>query len=154
MQYVTVWKWMFVFTMCYALVWKWVFVCIMKEALVCIMIVCIYHACFLYWHELAETMYPDFVTCSNCLNCYWKWALALTLYNMIAWKCYPCTSFVAYLPSLLATFQPTHLFHWWSYLCFQPCPIIDIAVPWWMGLVHGSLWTRHPQPIIKQLAGT
>ena len=21
-------------------------------------------------------------------------------------------------------------FHWWSYLCFQPCPIIDIAVQW------------------------
>ena len=96
MQYVMVWKWMLVSTMWYALVWKWMFVCIMKYALVCIMIVCMYHASFLYWHELAETMYPDFVTCSNCLNCYWKWALALTLYNTIARKCYTCIWHLVY----------------------------------------------------------
>ena len=54
-------------------------------------------------------MCPDFVTCSNRLNCNWKWALVLTLYNTIAWKCYPCTSSVACLPSLPVTYQPTHI---------------------------------------------
>ena len=89
MQYVMVWKWNFVCTMWYALVWKWMFVCTMKYALVCIMNICVYHACFLYWHELTITMCPDFVTCSNCLSCNWKWALVLTPLSTIAQKCYP-----------------------------------------------------------------
>ena len=108
-QYVIVWKWVFVCTRWYAFVWKWVFVCTMKYAMVCIMNVCVYHACFLYWHELAKTMCTDFVTCLNCLNCHWKWAWALTLYNTLAQKCYPCTSSVPCLPSLPATHQPAQL---------------------------------------------
>ena len=106
-QHVMVWKWIFFCTMWYALVWKWMFVCTMKYDVVCIMSVCLYHACFLYWHELAKTMCTDFVTCLNRLNCHWKWALALTLYNTIAWKHYLCTSSVACLPSLPATLQAT-----------------------------------------------
>ena len=77
-------KLMFVWSMSYALVCKMNVVSTMKYALVCKMNVCMYHACFLYWHELAKTMCPDFVPYWNCLNCNWKRVLVLTLLNTMA----------------------------------------------------------------------
>ena len=61
--------------------------------------VCVCHACYLCWHELAITMCPDFVTCSTRLKCNQKCALALTLLNTIARKCNPCISSLVYLLS-------------------------------------------------------
>ena len=83
------------------------------------MYICVYHACVLYCHELAETIVWAFVTCSNCLICKRKWALVLTLLNTIAQKCNPCLSYhilpfikifsyIACLPSLPSTCWPTH----------------------------------------------
>ena len=70
------------------------------------MYICVYHDCLLYCHELAETVCLDIIACLNCLNCDWKWALVPTLYNTIAWKCYPCIWHLVYciprsLPLLL-----------------------------------------------------
>ena len=127
----------------------------MQYAMVCTMNVCMYHviclrmkmnvrmnhACCLYWHELAKTMCPDFVTCLNCLNCNWKWALALTLLNMIAWKCWPHISIFSYTSSrspLLLLASP----------CYYPLAGQHrIAVIWSLSLTYakscmGLHWDR------------
>ena len=67
---------------------KCMFICTMKYSLVCRMYFYLYFACFLFCHELAKTVCPDFVICSHCLNCKWKWELALNLLNTIAQKLY------------------------------------------------------------------
>ena len=88
---------------------KYMFVCTMKYALVCKMYVCMfYEICFGVLSWTCQHTFPEIVICSNRPNCNWKWAFVLTLYNTIARKCYACNSFVACLPSLPATFQPTH----------------------------------------------
>ena len=114
---------------------QWMFVYTTRYAMVCIMNVCMYHTmcygvhneclyvpCNMLWCEneclhvpcllavLPWTRWnncPDIATCSSCQRCNWKWAYALTLCNTIAWKCFLCTSSVARLPSLPATYQPT-----------------------------------------------
>ena len=68
-----------------------------------------YEICFGVLSWTCQHNCPDIVTCSNHSNCNWKWAFVLTLYNMIAWKCYHCNSSSAQLPLLPATYQPTHV---------------------------------------------
>ena len=106
MRYAMVWKMYVLWNMLWCA--KCMFVCTMKYALVCTMFVCMhYEICFGVLSWTCQHTCPDIVTCLNCSNCNWKWASVLTLYNKIARKCYACTSSVACLPSLPATFQPT-----------------------------------------------
>ena len=97
---------------------------------------------------------------SNTCICQLLWILIIELFMLIC----IVTSACAYLSThriveivmqsagAQHVFQSTQpLFHWWSYLCFQPCPIIDIAIPWWMGLAHDKKCSR---PRTKRLAGS
>ena len=114
---------MYVLCMQCKMIWcaQKMFVCTTRYTMECTMNVCMYHTmCYGVHNEclhvpcllavLPWTRWnncPDIATCSSCQRCNWKWAYALTLCNTIAWKCFLCTSSVARLPSLPATYQPT-----------------------------------------------
>ena len=69
---------------------KWMFVRTMKYALVYEMYVCMYYELcvgVLSWTQQHNC--PGIVTCTNCPNCNWKWAIVLILYNIIAQECNP-----------------------------------------------------------------
>ena len=84
----------------------WMFAHAMWYDLVCKMSVCMYYLiCFgvqnvylcvsCFFAVLSWTCWnncPDIVTSLNCQLCNSKWALVLTLLNMITQKCYPCIS--------------------------------------------------------------
>ena len=87
-----------------------------------------YHTCLLCCHELAETIALTVQHAQIAKTRNWKWAYVLTLYNTTAWKCYLCTSSVAYLPLLLATYQPTHSLFWRKALLVRRWPSLNRLV--------------------------
>ena len=110
----------------------------MSYSLLCKLYVCMFYViffgvqneCLLLPCLFAMLSYPcqhnyqDIVTCSNCLNCNWKWALALTLLNTIAQNLYPCLYTLVYSspgrpPLLLVVLLYCPLVDWHSRLSAQ-----------------------------------
>ena len=126
--------WMFVLTMWYALVCK-MSVCVCD--VICFGAQNIYLCVPCLFAVLSWTCWnncPDIATCSNCQNCNWKWAWALTLYNTIAQKCHPCIWHLVYsiprsLPLLLV-----YPWYWPLISQHKRQHWYKANTPWWLTL--------------------